>query len=292
MPTPTTSRRRLGHSPMVRPTDQSEAQLLLEVITGAVNPAGITRGRGRLHLPRAAATTSPARRSRSSEPRRHRRVAAQARLPRRDGRRVGAVRSVAPSPAGRHRDRGGRPAPAGRRPRSRAHLPDGDGPVLPRPARRRPADLCRAAGAGADRRGQVTERDGRGRGRCRRDGKWTRTRRSPATSTSTSCSQEDYVRAPLRRHDMPPITDGAVAVVIARRDRARELSTARCSSPASPTAASATTRAFATSTSHRPPVWQPRPPGLRDHRSRWPSSRPPSPTRSCCWPGHSVSVTT
>ncbi len=33
----------------------------------------------------------------------------------------------------------------------------------------------------------------------------------------------DYVRAPLRRHDLPPITDGAVAVVIARADRAREL---------------------------------------------------------------------
>ena len=34
---------------------------------------------------------------------------------------------------------------------------------------------------------------------------------------------EDYVRAPLRRHDLPPITDGACAVVIARADKAREL---------------------------------------------------------------------
>ena len=33
----------------------------------------------------------------------------------------------------------------------------------------------------------------------------------------------DYVRAPLRRHDLPPITDGACAVVIARRDKALEL---------------------------------------------------------------------
>jgi acetyl-CoA acetyltransferase len=33
----------------------------------------------------------------------------------------------------------------------------------------------------------------------------------------------DYVRAPLRRHDLPPITDGACAVVIARGDKAREL---------------------------------------------------------------------
>jgi len=34
---------------------------------------------------------------------------------------------------------------------------------------------------------------------------------------------DDYVNAPLRRHDLPPITDGACAVVIARADTAREL---------------------------------------------------------------------
>ncbi len=34
---------------------------------------------------------------------------------------------------------------------------------------------------------------------------------------------EDYLRAPLRRHDAPPITDGAAAMVLARGDRAREL---------------------------------------------------------------------
>jgi acetyl-CoA acetyltransferase len=34
---------------------------------------------------------------------------------------------------------------------------------------------------------------------------------------------EDYVRSPLRRHDLPPITDGACALVIARADKAREL---------------------------------------------------------------------
>jgi acetyl-CoA acetyltransferase len=33
----------------------------------------------------------------------------------------------------------------------------------------------------------------------------------------------DYVRSPLRKHDLPPITDGACAVVIARADKAREL---------------------------------------------------------------------
>jgi acetyl-CoA acetyltransferase len=33
----------------------------------------------------------------------------------------------------------------------------------------------------------------------------------------------DYIRAPLRRHDLPPITDGAAAVVLARRDTAIEI---------------------------------------------------------------------
>src|SRR5690349_727974 len=33
----------------------------------------------------------------------------------------------------------------------------------------------------------------------------------------------EHVNAPLRRHDLPPITDGACAIVIARGDKAREL---------------------------------------------------------------------
>ena len=38
---------------------------------------------------------------------------------------------------------------------------------------------------------------------------------------------EPYYRAPLRRHDLPPISDGAVAVILARGQRAREI----CSRP-------------------------------------------------------------
>ncbi|MGP0032090.1 MAG: lipid-transfer protein [Acidimicrobiales bacterium] len=34
---------------------------------------------------------------------------------------------------------------------------------------------------------------------------------------------EDYLRAPLRRHDVPPITDGAAAMVLATGPRARQL---------------------------------------------------------------------
>ena len=39
---------------------------------------------------------------------------------------------------------------------------------------------------------------------------------------------EPYVRQPLRRHDLPPISDGACAVIMARGDRARAL----CERPA------------------------------------------------------------
>jgi acetyl-CoA acetyltransferase len=39
---------------------------------------------------------------------------------------------------------------------------------------------------------------------------------------------EPYVSSPLRRHDLPPISDGASAVILARGDRAREL----CERPA------------------------------------------------------------
>jgi acetyl-CoA acetyltransferase len=34
---------------------------------------------------------------------------------------------------------------------------------------------------------------------------------------------EEYIRQPLRRHDVPPITDGAAAMVLATGDRARRL---------------------------------------------------------------------
>jgi acetyl-CoA acetyltransferase len=34
---------------------------------------------------------------------------------------------------------------------------------------------------------------------------------------------EDFIREPLRRHDVPPITDGAAAMVLATGDRARQL---------------------------------------------------------------------
>jgi acetyl-CoA acetyltransferase len=47
--------------------------------------------------------------------------------------------------------------------------------------------------------------------------------RSRGTGDVDALLTEDYVRAPLRRHDVPPITDGAAAMVLATGDRARAL---------------------------------------------------------------------
>ncbi len=47
--------------------------------------------------------------------------------------------------------------------------------------------------------------------------------RARGTGDVDALLADDYVREPLRRHDLPPITDGAAAMVLARGDRAREL---------------------------------------------------------------------
>ena len=46
---------------------------------------------------------------------------------------------------------------------------------------------------------------------------------SPGTSTE-QILEEAYLVSPLRKHDCPPISDGAAAVILAADDRARELS--------------------------------------------------------------------
>src|SRR4029079_7296880 len=47
--------------------------------------------------------------------------------------------------------------------------------------------------------------------------------RSRGKGTVDELLAGDYVREPLRRHDLPPITDGAAAMVLATGDRARQL---------------------------------------------------------------------
>ncbi len=59
--------------------------------------------------------------------------------------------------------------------------------------------------------------------RTRRDGKSRAYNQVSGDFDVDALLAQDYVRAPLRRHDLPPITDGACALVIARADKAREL---------------------------------------------------------------------
>lgn len=59
--------------------------------------------------------------------------------------------------------------------------------------------------------------------RCRRDAKANDHAQVVGDFDPQALLAADYVRAPLRRHDLPPITDGACAVVIARAEKAREL---------------------------------------------------------------------
>jgi acetyl-CoA acetyltransferase len=59
--------------------------------------------------------------------------------------------------------------------------------------------------------------------RSRRDAQGNPHAQVSAESDPDALLKEEYVRAPLRRHDLPPITDGAAAVIIARGDRARQL---------------------------------------------------------------------
>ena len=65
-------------SPMVRRTDKSEAQMLLEVVSGACHDAGITAARSRLHLRRQLRLRGRAGLLLRAEHRRRRRLAAQA----------------------------------------------------------------------------------------------------------------------------------------------------------------------------------------------------------------------
>lgn len=72
--------------------------------------------------------------------------------------------------------------------------------------------------------GAVTERQmAEVAARCRRAARENPHAQVKGSPEPEELLRSDYVRAPLRRHDLPPVTDGACAVVIARADRAREL---------------------------------------------------------------------
>ena len=72
--------------------------------------------------------------------------------------------------------------------------------------------------------GKVTERQmAEIAARARRDGKSRSYNQVTGDFDIDTLLAEDYVRSPLRKHDLPPISDGAAAMVIARADKAREL---------------------------------------------------------------------
>ena len=74
----------------------------------------------------------------------------------------------------------------------------------------------------------------------------------------------DYLREPLRRHDVPPITDGAAAMVLATGERLANWPIGRPTSPDSTTAPSATILRSGHSTTLPPPVSLPSAAGLGD----------------------------
>ena len=72
--------------------------------------------------------------------------------------------------------------------------------------------------------GKITERDmAEVAARSRRDGKSNPHAQVTGDFDVDKLLEEEYVRAPLRRHDLPPISDGASAVVLATTRRAEEL---------------------------------------------------------------------
>ena len=134
-----------------------------------------------------------------------------------------------------------------------------------------------AAGPGAPRSGLVTERQmAEVAVRTRQDGKSRSYNQVTGDFDVDALLAEDYVRAPLRRHDLPPITDGACAVVIARADKAREL----CENPVWITGFAHYSELHYPGmrdlkTSQLDDARRPRRRGIDEGPSRWPRSSPP-----------------
>ena len=153
------------------------------------------------------------------QPRGDRRVAADLGVARRDGRRVGAVRSVGAAPARRRRRRArvlvghllARQPARGAVPAERPVLPDA---AVGRPRVARGAAGTRAASTRTARRRPTSPRS-------RRAVDATRVSNPNAQVSGDQSADEllaePYVVSPLRPSDCPPVTDGAAAVDPRRR---------------------------------------------------------------------------
>ena len=211
--------------------------MLLDVITGALEPLGTHPRRRRLHVPRQLRLRHRPGVLVRAEPRRHRRVAAQARLARRDGRRVGAVRGVAAPARGRHRRSRSSPGRAARRPATRrsstrwrwtrtSSRPLGADPVTFAALQARALIAAGITASGRWPRSRVPQRAG------------------TATSTSTRCSPRTTCARRCAATTSRPITDGAARWSSRAATGPASCATARRGSPASTTGPSSTTPAF------------------------------------------------
>jgi acetyl-CoA acetyltransferase len=216
-------------SPMVRRTDKTEAQLLLEVVSGAVDDAGITRadvdftcagscdyvaGQAFSFVQNidAVGAWPPKRDSHVEMDGAWALYEAYVRLLLGDidiACAMGSGRSSTANPA---------------------HIyPMEMDPFYLTPLGTDAVSLAALQAQALLAAGKVTERQmAEIAVRCRRDAMTNPHAQVAGEFDVDALLAEDAVRAPLRRHDLPPITDGACAVVIARAERAKEL----CEQPA------------------------------------------------------------
>ena len=153
-------------------------------------------------------------------------------------------------------------------------------------------------GAALAGRGQPRRPPGPGAARRRQGHRGSRWPRSPPAAASRRMDnpyaqlawdrsadelldRADYLVDPLRKHDCPPITDGAAAVVLAAGDVARERGRAPGVDPRHrPPHRADGPRPARPHDVGRPPGWPRRRPAWPTARSTSPSCTPRSPTRS------------
>ena len=178
-------------APLDQPPGMTETTLLLPTITDALARVGLTRSRCAVHVFGERRLPHGRRVHVRADARSGRRVAADLRVARRDGRRVGAVRGVGAAAARRHRCRARVRIRSGRPQRvaaGDAHL--AVRPVLPRAARYRLRVAVGVAGASGARRDRPLPNATSPTSSCG-PGAMPRAappRPSPATSRSTTCS--------------------------------------------------------------------------------------------------------
>ena len=157
--------------------------------------------------------------------RRRRRVAAPGRVPRRDGRGLGPLRGLGAPAGGRDRRRPRLLPSGGRRSGDLSEIlavqldPYYLAPLWPDPT-----SLAALQAQAMIDKGTATEADFAAiASRSRRSALANPKAQVAYDRSPEELLAEDYVVAPLRRHALPPLTDGCAAVVLAAGDQAYEL---------------------------------------------------------------------